>query len=176
MDWHASAHFIPAADLSRLCEAAEQAAPGEPHDGYDRFLDELTIRRADFAHSGEFVAVALSYLDEKRVDVHAAHQEKAERLCARREATHVIFTQGLARAVLPRLSSTPIGVQALVRYDARLRGAPAVLDAAPLKDAVRFVRDVLKDVGAGEKAVLVIRLRAPARAARPALEFGGARR
>lgn len=129
----------------------------------------MTIRRAQFAESGACVAVALSFLDELGIGVHAAHQEKAERLSARREASHTIFTCGLARTVMPRLRSTPLGVAALVRYDAKLRGASSPADAASLKDAIRFVRDVLRSVGPGEEAVLVIRLTEPSAAA-PARE------
>ena len=172
MDWRATAFFIPASSLPRLCDAAEGAAPGEPGDGYDAVLDAVTIRRAEFHRSGACVAVALAFLDELGVDVHAAHQEKAERLSARREASHAIFTRGLARAVLPRLRTTPVDVAALVRYDAKLRGAAVPGDVEALKAAVRFVHDVLRCVRPGEEAVLVIRLTeepvaAPAQAARP---------
>jgi hypothetical protein len=167
VDWQAVAHFIPAHALPLLCEAAEIAAPGEPDDRYDSVLDAVTHRRAAFPHSGACVAVALAFLDESGIDVHAAHQEKAERLTARREASHAIFTRGLARSVLPRFRAARIGVAALVRYDATLRGDGPPADPERLKAAVRFVHDVLASVSPGEEAVLVIRL-ADARAAAPA--------
>jgi hypothetical protein len=172
LDTNAIAYFIPASSLPRLCDAAESAAPGELGDRYDAVLDAETTRRAEFDGPGEFVAVALAFLDETGVGVHAAHQGKAERLSARREASHTIFTRGLARAVLPRLRATPIDVAALVRYDAKLRGAASPADAAPLKAAVRFVHDVLRSVRPGEEALLVIRLTeqpvaSPAQVARP---------
>jgi len=128
-------------------------------------LDSVTIRRARFGLPGAYVAVALAFLDELGIGIHAAHQEKAERLSARREASHTIFTCGLARTVLPRLRATPIDVTAFVRYDAELRGATSTADPAPLKDAIRFIRDVLRSVRPGEEAVLVIRLTDPPAAA-----------
>jgi hypothetical protein len=153
----AMAYFIPAASFPCLCEVAELSPPGEPGDRFHDVLDAATDRRIEFGHSGEFVAVALSFLDEQGVHLYAAHQEKAERLSARREATHVIFTRGLRRSVLARFRTTRIDVRELVRYEARLRGSGPPADAALLKAAIRFLHDVLRSVRPGEEAVLVIR-------------------